>query len=94
MGQYINQDSNGTKLPAQGKVAFLLKDGATIITTPNKWEEGLVCVVDNGAFEAAAYAYDYREMGYFVESLKTDGREAVWLKYPKASELAGLPWID
>jgi len=87
MGYYINQDSNGNHIGTtfSQKIASLLADGATKINKPTEWEEGLVCVVDNGMFAAAAYAYDEREMEAF---LSTSGRPSQWLKFDKAKELA------
>lgn len=87
MGYYINQDSNGNHIGTSfsQKVTNLIADGAVKINTPTEWEEGLVCVVDNGLFAAAAYAYDEREMQAFQN---TNGRPFQWLKFDKAKELA------
>ena len=54
MGQYINQDSKGTPLPATKKAAALIQDGATKLNTPpDTYKKNLVCVVENGFFDAA-----------------------------------------
>lgn len=63
----------------------LINDGANPIQPPIEWQEGLVCVVDNGAFEAAGYAYSVNEMEVFKAS---DGRPKQWLLFDKAKELA------
>lgn len=87
MGYYINQLPNGEQLPALGKAEKLLSiEGAELIKQPSEWEEGIVCVVNNnGLFEAAAYAYNEREMEAFAYP---DGRSKKWLKIPGAKELA------
>ena len=43
------------------------------------------CVVDNGFFGAAGYAYDESEMNQF---LSPDGRPKQWLEYIHAKEIA------
>ena len=40
-------------------------------------EKAVICVVDNGPFEAAAYCYDMREFESF--SMKSDNRPKVWI---------------
>ena len=87
MGYYINTDSKGSHIGTtfSEKVSNLIADGAVKIQKPIDWEEGLVCVVDNGFFAAAGYAYNDREMEAFKE---TNGRPYQWLKFDKASELA------
>lgn len=85
MGYYINIDSKGTELPSLGKANHLIQDGAKQIPVPQEWQEGIVCVVDNGFFEAAGYAYDEDEMEAFRHP---DGRRKIWLLYDKAKELA------
>jgi uncharacterized protein YxjI len=52
---------------------------------PTTWRPNLVCVVDNGVFEAAGYAFDEREMHVF---LRPDGRNKTWLEYSHAETLA------
>lgn len=86
MGYYLNEMPNGEKLPASGKVQKLLMiDGAELIEEPQDWEENIVCVVDNGPFEAAAYAYSKNELEVFKYP---DGRPKKWLKVPGAKEIA------
>jgi len=86
MGYYINSNLKGKETPPSGKVDFLVNDGAMIIPEPNKWKEGIVCVVDNGPFEAAAYAYSEGEMEEFKIN---DGRPKTWLYYPPAKKISG-----
>lgn len=59
---------------AKGKVDFLIREhkaqelvGATPLTLPEK-DSGMevVCVIDNGLFEAAGFAYSSRELQEFV----------------------------
>lgn len=86
MGYYINELPDGTKLPAQGKVTALIeKVGAVLIPPPNSFKEDLVCVVDNGPFEAAGYAFSEDEFKVFAE---IDNRPTKWLIVPNAKELA------
>lgn len=87
MGYYLNQLPNGEPLPSLGKADKLLSsiEGTKEIPEPNEWEEDIVCVVSNGPFEAAAYAFNEREMSEFA---RPDGRPKRWLKVPKAKELA------
>ena len=83
MGYYINQNSKGQGLPALCKVSALIADGATI--TDASFKENLVCVVNNGPFEAAGYMYSENEFNQFA---RPDGRDKIWLVYPHAKELA------
>lgn len=88
MGKYINQDSKeypiGTSY--EQKLRNLKLDGAVEIDTPESWEEELVCLVNNGSFAAAAYAYDEDEMNHFKEGMA--GRGFQWFKYEHAEKLA------
>ena len=86
MGKYINRTSNGIGLSVLDKVGRLLKDGAVLAEKPVKFQENLVCVVDNGFFEAAGYCYNEREFEEFNDS--SDPRMKTWLVYPHAKELA------
>lgn len=86
MGKYINELPDGTSLRSRNKAQDLLKVvGAKKIPAPEQWEENLVCVVDNDAFEAAAYAYSEGEMKQF---LYPDGRPKQWMIVPDADKLA------
>ena len=85
MGKYINQDSKGNPLPHHGKTRALIEDSATVIKNPS-WQKDLVCVVDNGLFEAAAHCFDEREFMNFNDPM--DHRRKTWLSYPHAERLA------
>ena len=84
MGKYVNNTSKGTQLPAVGKAQLLIEDGATEVDGET-FVENMICVVDNGAFEAAAYAYSESE---YKEFKRPDGRSRVWLTHPKVKEMA------
>lgn len=83
MGRYINKNSKGEFLPVNGKAIALIADGA-IVTKP-VYQPNLVCVVENGAFDAAAYAYSKEE---FEEFKRFDGRKKTWLIVENADKLA------
>ncbi len=85
MGLYVNELVDGTPLPNKGKAQILLQEGAT----PHKIDKfvpNLVCVVDNGFFEAAAYCYDINE--YLEFSDKRDHRPKTWLVWEPVAEVA------
>lgn len=87
MGKYINHTPDGP-LKSQNKAADLIKVGAELLfETPKTLEENLICVVDNGEFEAAAYVRDERDLSDF-SNYTTDDRDRVWLKWDKAKEYA------
>ena len=78
MGRYINS-IDGKAAPATGKVKFIMDNTkAERIDTPRVFSEGIVCVVDNFAFEAAAYCYSPGELQEFV---REDGRKKHGLKF-------------
>jgi hypothetical protein len=80
MGKYVNQDLTGTPLGARGKASALLASGAKIIPTPSNLSEhpgkAIICVVENGGFDAAAYAYSQGELEEFAWD---DGRAKTWM---------------
>lgn len=88
MGKYINYIegvSMGTSFAS--KCSVLVDNGAVIIPRPTvdtTWKEGMVCVVDNGAFAAAAYAYSKEEMREF--STLRDHRPQQWYLFKGAKE--------
>ena len=86
MGLYINQDSKGNYLPAKGKLQALLNDGATIQETPTFIPSKTVCVVDNGVFDAAGYAFDEGEFNVWVND--HSGRPKTFITYEHAEALA------
>jgi hypothetical protein len=84
MGYYINQTSTGQPLPSIGKVKALVLDGAKIVAP--EYQPNLVCVVDNGPFEAAGYCYSEEEFKEFNNP--GDWRPKTWLVHPLAEQLA------
>jgi len=91
MGFYINQ-INGKDVPRFEKASFIIQNvaGARLIEPPTEWQEGLVCVVDNGNFEAAAYAFNEHEMKVFLATDSDyDQRPRTWLLVPGAKEIVG-----
>jgi len=83
MGKYINIDSKGNGLPSIGKAKALVEDGAII--TDSSFKPNLVCVVENGFFDAAAYAHNESEAELFG---RFDGRPKTWLIYEHVEKLA------
>lgn len=90
MGYYINTGEN------VGKAEYLIERyGAQEMTgSPRSLRDlpsdlGLVCVVNNGPFEAAGFVFSDRELEAFTEP--TDYRFKRWLTMPldKAKELSG-----
>lgn len=85
MGYYINQ-INGKGLPHNFKAKMLIENGAVKIDEPTEFCENLVCVVENGIFDAAAYAYNEGEMKHFQNP--SDNRPKTWLIVENAAELS------
>ena len=86
MGKYINETSNGAVGASfRNKCDALVEDGATAINPPTEFQENLVCVVNNGLFAAAAYAYSESEM---IEFKRNDGRTKQWFIYDKVKQFA------
>ena len=85
MGKYINEIEEvemGTSY--ESKINTLLASKAKRVN-PTEYEPNLVCVVDNGHFAAAAYAYSDSEFKAFM---KFDGRPKSWFILPNASKYA------
>lgn len=98
MGRYINSldpNSRDWELPAVGKVKELLKvPGSRIMhftwianISKETFPKDLVCVVDNGNFEAALYCYDYIEFRHALPHMGDD-RPRTWMIVPGADKLA------
>ena len=85
MGYYINQ-INGKSLPARNKTQALINEGAVKIDEPIEFCENLVCVVENGPFDAAAYAFSKGEMKNF--QIPSDYRLKTWLIVENAADLS------
>ena len=87
MGKYINETSRQPMGASyKSKCEALLEDGATMITEPTEWSEGLVCVLNNGAFAAAGYADTEREMEVFKRGYHD--RTHQWFRYSQANTYA------
>lgn len=86
MGKYINQTSKGVALGLHGKAGALKNDGAVKIATPTEFRANLVCVMDNGPFEAAAYIYSESELRAFTQP--SDTRPKEWFEYEHAPNVA------
>jgi len=86
MGRYINENSKGQTLSATGKATQLINDGARIQVIPTYVPGKSVCVVENGLFDAAAYAYSEAEFNEFYND--DSGRRKTFLEYEHASRLA------
>jgi hypothetical protein len=86
MGRYINQTSiRDLRASSDDKCMGILEDGGLEIPVPENFTENLVCVVDNGMFGAAAYAYTKEEMEAFK---RPDGRPRRWFYWNKVKEYA------
>jgi hypothetical protein len=89
MGCYIQTGRN------THKAAHLIAVGARFINKPDAFEvpEGkvLICVVENGLFDAAAVIFDEREFTDFSVNDHT-GRARTWLLMDKSAVLAIAPY--
>lgn len=90
MGYYIETDS------AKNKAAWLVRTCDAQVITEGIAREymrmglGIICVVDNGMFEAAGYMYNERELNEFANP--SDWRPKTWLSMNKelAERLSGF----
>lgn len=89
MGYYI-------EVPQPRGKAQQLADlhGATLTTCPATFEEvpegqALLCIVDNGPFEAVALCYDVDEFNVFNDPEDPRPRQWMLMEQTKAHELAG-----
>lgn len=85
MGKYLTKDMEGKSLHTNHKAHQLMKSGAKIIGEPAELIPDLVCVVENGLFDAAAWADTEEEMNRFK---RPDGRRKIWLIVPGAETLS------
>ena len=84
MGYYIQTPLNKSKavqIVAQNK-------GAMIIPQPRSFKDvefilGLICVVTNEHFEAAAFCYNEKEFKEFTDP--ADKRPKIWVVMPRAA---------
>jgi hypothetical protein len=88
MGYYIQTESEKAK--ANQLVATR---GATMLLSAPKWEDippdkALICVVDNGPFEAAGLVYSKNELEDFSETRTSRRRWWLYMDKPLAYKLA------
>jgi hypothetical protein len=80
MGKYVNIDLKGKPLNARTKAVDLIKSGANPIDEPELFNQhqgkAVICVVKNGPFDAAAWAFSQGELECFK---RDDGRPKDWL---------------
>lgn len=88
MGKYINQLPDGTMMPTHHKALNILNQipGSKVIPKPDTFVEDLVCVVDNGPFEAAAYCDSPNEFRRFTRI--GDDRSKIWMTVPNVDKIA------
>jgi len=90
MGFYIGYPQDGDK------VKLITEEyGGIILSEPPKPEnfpssQAIICVVDNGSWEAAAFCYKVEELQIFLDD--TSERPKVWILMDrqKACELSGF----
>lgn len=90
MGYYIQVPENHNKanqLVALHEAKLIDKPAAFSAVSPDL---AIICVVDNGLFEAAGFAYSDDEFRAFAHGL--NGRRAWWLTMPRsdAERLSGF----
>ncbi|HET6887744.1 MAG TPA: hypothetical protein VFH87_07450 [Candidatus Udaeobacter sp.] len=80
MGYYVE-----LPLPREKAEQLVRLYGAELVLSPEdfnfKGDDALICVVENGLFDAAGIAYSPHERDEFNDP--EDTREKVWLKLPK-----------
>jgi hypothetical protein len=87
MGKYVNETSKGgVGSSADSKCQAILNDGGVEIPEPKEFVPNLVCVVNNGMFGAAAYAYSERELKDFT--MPGDYRPKRWFIWEKVEQYA------
>lgn len=89
MGYYIETSSRNDK------AKWLVDNAKAMITfapVAGTAEMIPVCVVDNGAFEAAAIAFDKDELEVFEDP--RDERFRMWLSVPRAEVLRLCPHVE
>lgn len=89
MGYYIEG-------PAHGKAAFLLRNEDAVEVSQEECEDviedpdfGVICIVDNGHFEAAAFCYDAAELRAFTYLGDSRPRRWLLMNRERAEQLSG-----
>lgn len=86
MGKYVNHTSAGAVgASADSKCQAIINDGGIEIPEPKEFIPNLVCVVNNGMFGAAAYAYNESEFNCFK---RPDGRPKRWFTWHVVEQYA------
>lgn len=90
MGYYIETPIN------KGKARYIVEHyGGELVLSPESFDfdsdDALVCVVENGLFDAAGIAYSPDERDQFNDP--DDTRERVWLKLPKSKAIELCPYV-
>lgn len=86
MGYYINHTQKRTLGTSfNEKCDGLIEAGAIEVSQPTNFQEGIICVVNNGLFAAAGYAFSEDELNVFRHP---DGRPKRWFIWDKAKEYA------
>jgi hypothetical protein len=86
MGYYLNYTRMNEPLPAIGKANILARSsGVEEISQPKSYDsvpsdKAIICVVNNGMFEAAGYAFCKEEFEVFT---RPDGRSKRWFLMDK-----------
>lgn len=86
MGKYINEIEGVIMGPDFESKCLIIAMNGGKKTEAKEFEENLVCVVDNGPFAAAAYAYSKSEWEVFSA---VDNRKKQWYVLPNAEKYAG-----
>lgn len=83
MGMYLERNSKGETLPRLKGIGLIADDGVLLATGQyrGEWSPDIVCVVDNGGFTAAGWAFNKEEMNQFQPTVR-DTRPRAWIRYP------------
>ena len=89
MGYYIQTDS-----PKAKANALIAEHGAILLDKAPKWadiptDKAVICVVDNGPFEAAALAYSADELEVFSSPDPRRRRQWLYMDKTTAHKLSG-----
>jgi hypothetical protein len=83
MGLYINSIDGLAMGPGFESKCLVIKMHGGVETDADIFQENLVCVVDNGPFAAAGYAYSEQEWAHFKSY---SSRKKKWFLLPNAKE--------
>lgn len=91
MGYYIEVER-----PTQKAKQLVEQYNAELVLSPEAFDfsgsDALICVVENGPFDAAAIAYDEAERNDFLPTAR-DQRPRTWLKMPKTKAMQLCPQV-